>query len=174
MENVYHDTDQTQVFINVQNRYFGIPGNQVEFANAIYADMDVGQFGRVGFTLTAVRPLQDRAQALSGAGQSRLLATIFSQPFPEDADANENPLLNPFDGHLENIDTRAFAELNLANIPIEESRIIGDRNWVNGQGEACHLGIRRVNNEVYTFVTITAGEADSGPLQGWMALSPVE
>jgi hypothetical protein len=173
MENVYSKTEQTQVFIEVQGRYFGVPGDQLDHL-AIHASKDVSEFGRVGFTADDIRPLQQRAGELVALGQSRLLATIFSQPLPDDlAHPAPHPPLDPFDGHLENIDARVFAELNLAAISVGESRIIGDRNWVNEHGEACHLGIRRREDDTYVFATVTVGEENDEPLQGWMAFSPM-
>jgi hypothetical protein len=174
MENIYHDTDQREVFIQVADRYFGIPGSNVQQPIIKASPLDHATVA-IGFTRDDIQLLITKAKILREAGQSKLLVTIFSQPLPQTTSLQ---VLDPFNGHLENIDVSVFASLDVTAMNFPGGiQIVGDRNWVNNRGEAHFLGIRRDGYNIFTFITVVRDEdpiAGEESWQGWIALSPME
>jgi hypothetical protein len=148
---IYNDTDQSEVFIKVRDLYFDVPGN--EFAGGLTFNADQGN-STDGFYFSGAKigELINEAKRLSRAGASCALATVFSSPkttfsppMPEE--------LSPYDGHLENINLRQLAALDINDLQGAKGNAvwrIGDRNWVNSNtGAPTYLSIGKIGPDQY-------------------------
>jgi hypothetical protein len=174
MEQIYKDTDQARVFINVRELYFGIRGDELDFANAIKSsDFPVIQLESSGsdsekidvplFTGNEIEKLIDKAKKFNGKGIRYGYVTVFTQL----KSPNISNDLDPYHGHVENLDFQKFTDLSLNRIPVRgnselgpqkvtdgQFRKIGDRNWVSEDGYPNYLGIAKVKVFVQNYVKI--------------------
>jgi hypothetical protein len=148
---IYQGTDQSKVFIEVRNLYFGIPGNNFAERSIFNAYLD-----EVCFSKEKIGKLMDEAKRLVNTGNQYALVTVFSNQrtisFPTNAGDNEGEL-SPYRGHVENINLRQLANLDINGLAAAGQGamwMIGDRNWVNKDtGAPTYLSIYKMENDQY-------------------------
>ncbi|MDR2737955.1 MAG: hypothetical protein LBB18_03390 [Puniceicoccales bacterium] len=150
MQQIYKDTDQEQVFVQVRQLYFGVPGDKLDFTNAVtkgkqtFESDDETQSEKQEssmFTLTDVNKLKDKARQQYDAGIRYAYVTVFTQG----KKATKTAELDPYGGHLENLDLKKLSEIDFDNMENGKCCIIGDRNYVDSNTRKIpYLGLEKV------------------------------
>lgn len=173
MQNIYEKCDADEAYINVRSDYFGVAGNMFfnegskavnggseeikDGGGAEYFRTEGGKFSYEEF-----EKLKEQARLLCENGLRKCVATVFTQTGASDV---SNPPFDPDppNAHLENLDPDLLSKFD-GSSTISYPYIIGDRNYLNGDGEACYLAITKVNGSedkgktLFTFAEVTYNE----------------
>jgi hypothetical protein len=151
---IYTTTDQSNVFIEVRNRYFGVPGDNFLGGQIFNADQGSPP-DNLCFSADKIGELIGKARGLRGRGISYGLATVFaSQATISSPPRTEE--LSPYYGHVENINLEQLASLDIDHLrqaDLNKIWAIGDRNWVNNDtGAPTHLSIVKRGDDQFLIV----------------------
>lgn len=174
MADIYSKTEQNQVFIKVKEMYFGIPGDMLNPEACIQASGTLdGSSDLVVFTEADLERLTTELGKLRKVEPHRRLETIFVQPAPVEGDKSDTKaILNPSEGHLENINIDEFLKIDLRSMNVGDSRIIGDINWVDNENcDICYFTLEKISEDKYIFSNIFGPEKDDIQTIGWLGCS---
>lgn len=152
MNAIYSTTDQSEVFIKVRELYFNIAGNDFGQDSNIF-NVDKKVEDEDFFSYEKICQFISKAQELVRNGAKYALVTIFSNS--EKITSPSGAALNPYCGHVENINLKKLASIDQSSLA--EARdgaiwIIGDRNWVDEEfGNPIYLIIRKTREGYLIF-----------------------
>ncbi|MDR1402014.1 MAG: hypothetical protein LBI81_03625 [Puniceicoccales bacterium] len=146
----------TKGFIRSRLLYFGVSGDSGFMVHvkqtAQLPDTSISDLPYL-FSEESMNTLQQQASELMKNGIS-IASTFFSQPSLEDTniERTEGEIhkgeynLDKINGHVENLYLQNI--VGISQMKVGEHRIVGDRNWCNGQFEPVYLVIQRVDDQL--------------------------